>query len=47
METVPYGEAASNAERTAPKSPLSDTGHAEPERETFSDITDEGTQSLL
>lgn len=46
VETVPYGEAASNAERAAPKSPLTDTGHAAPQRESFLDITDEGTQSI-
>jgi hypothetical protein len=42
VETAPHGESASDVERTSPKPPLSDIGHALPERESFADITDEG-----
>lgn len=43
VETVPYGEAASDAERTSPRAPISDIGHARPERESFIDLSDDGT----
>ena len=43
VETAPFGEAQSEAERSAPTPPLSDIDHAAPERESFVDLTDEGT----
>ena len=42
VETAPYGESASDVERTSLKPPLSDIGRALAERESFAEITDGG-----
>lgn len=45
VETAPFGETHSEAERSAPTPPFSDIDHAAPERESVVDLNDEGTPS--